>query len=121
MDISFQKSPLRARHTSHSLEDIFILFSLLVSWRSLQGGKELTFFLISYDRTAWRSKGHPHFEVPSWPLFLSRLQIRSDVNMPPLLHSRKHNSLLLYVCRNGYKRIETPFSVCFPKSTVNLD
>lgn len=79
MDTLFQKSPLRARYTSHS-KDLFCVYSPLVFWRTqnFTGSQPADIFLIfrAYDRTARKLKGHPHSEVPFRPLFLSKLQTR---------------------------------------------
>jgi len=80
MDTWFQRSPLRARSTSHSSKDLFCLYTPLSFGRLkvLLGVNRLTFFLLfrAYDRILGKLKGHPHFEVPFLSWFLSKKQTR---------------------------------------------
>lgn len=79
MDTLFQRFPSRAK-ISNSLED---LLSSLFPFGRPEDSKLnrespadlfLMFFCRAYDRTARKLKGHPHYEVPFRPLFLSKHQ-----------------------------------------------
>lgn len=80
MDTLFQRSPLRARSTPHSSKDLFLSLFPSVIWKtqSFTGSQPADPFLLfrAYDRIAGKLKGHPHFEVPFLPWFLSKNQTR---------------------------------------------